>query len=44
MTAAVQHKCLRLIRIAIEDIELGELKPGEIKEVTHAYFFEQLKL
>jgi 23S rRNA pseudouridine2457 synthase len=44
MVAAVKHKCLRLIRISIEDIELGDLKPGEVKEVTEQYFFEKLKL
>jgi 23S rRNA pseudouridine2457 synthase len=44
MVAAVKHKCLRLIRISIEDIELGNLKPGEVKEVSEQYFFEKLKL
>jgi 23S rRNA pseudouridine2457 synthase len=44
MVAAVKHKCLRLIRISIEDIELGEIKPGEVKEVNEEYFFEKLKL
>ncbi len=44
MVAAVKHKCLRLIRISIEDIELGDIKPGEVKEVTEEYFFEKLKL
>jgi len=44
MVAAVKHKCLRLIRISIEDIELGDINPGEVKEVTEEYFFEKLKL
>ncbi len=44
MVAAVQHKCLRLIRISIEEVELGQLMPGEIKEVSHEYFFQKLKL
>jgi 16S rRNA U516 pseudouridylate synthase RsuA-like enzyme len=44
MVAAVKHKCLRLIRIAIEDIELEDLKPGEVREVSEQYFFEKLKL
>ena len=44
MVAAVKHKCLRLIRIAIEDIELADMKPGDLKEVSHDYFFEKLKL
>jgi 23S rRNA pseudouridine2457 synthase len=44
MVAAVKHKCIRLIRISIEDIELNPLKPGEVREVSHEYFFEKLKL
>ena len=44
MVAAVNHKCLRLIRISIEDIEVETLKPGEVQEVSHDYFFEKLKL
>jgi 23S rRNA pseudouridine2457 synthase len=44
MVAAVKHKCLRLIRISIEDIELGDIKAGEVKEVSEEYFFEKLKL
>ena len=44
MVAAVNHKCLRLIRITIEDIEVETLKPGEVQEVSHEYFFEKLKL
>jgi 23S rRNA pseudouridine2457 synthase len=44
MVAAVGHKCLRLIRVSIEDIALDNLQPGEIKEVDHDYFFEKLKL
>ncbi len=44
MVAAVNHKCLRLIRIAIEDIVLGNLPPGAVLEVSQEYFFEKLKL
>ena len=44
MVAAVNHKCLRLIRISIEGIELEGLGPGEVKEVSEAYFFEKLRL
>jgi 23S rRNA pseudouridine2457 synthase len=44
MVAAVGHKCLRLIRVSIEDIAIDDLQPGEIKEVDHEYFFEKLKL
>jgi 23S rRNA pseudouridine2457 synthase len=34
MTAAVGHPTLRLVRIAIGPIVLGDLKPGEWREVT----------
>jgi 23S rRNA pseudouridine2457 synthase len=36
MTAAVGHPTLRLIRIAIGPIMLGELKPGEWRDTTPA--------
>ena len=36
MTAAVGHPTLRLIRIAIGAIELGDLQPGEWRELTAA--------
>ena len=44
MVAAVNHKCLRLIRISIEGIELEGMAPGEVREVSEAYFFENLRL
>jgi 23S rRNA pseudouridine2457 synthase len=44
MMAAVKHKCIRLIRISIEDIQVNDIKPGEVKEVSESYFFEKLKL
>lgn len=44
MVAAVNHKCIRLIRISIEDLMLGDLEPGEVKEVSRDYFYEKLKL
>jgi 23S rRNA pseudouridine2457 synthase len=44
MVATVNHKCIRLIRISIEDMELGKIKPGEVKEVSREYFYEKLKL
>jgi len=44
MVAAVHHRCKRLIRVAIEDIELGTLKPGEILELDEATFFRKLKI
>jgi 23S rRNA pseudouridine2457 synthase len=44
MVAAVRHRCMRLIRVSIEDMLLGNLKPGEVREATEHVFFEQLKL
>ena len=36
MTAAVGHPTLRLVRVAIGPIVLGELQPGEWRDVTHS--------
>jgi 23S rRNA pseudouridine2457 synthase len=44
MIAAIRHKCKRLIRISIEDLELDELKAGEVRELEEQYFFEKLKI
>ena len=44
MVAAVNHKCLRLIRISIESITLEGMHPGEVREVGEDYFFDKLKL
>ena len=44
MVAVVHHKCIRLIRTSIEEIEVKDLSPGEVKEVDEQYFFEKLKL
>jgi len=44
MVAAVQHKCVRLIRLSIEDIDISDLIPGQVKEVTEEFFYQQLKL
>jgi len=44
MVKAVRHKCIRLIRISIEDLHLEGILPGEVKEVSETYFFEKLKL
>ncbi len=34
MVLIVGHRCLRLIRISIENLQLGDLSPGEVKEIT----------
>jgi 23S rRNA pseudouridine2457 synthase len=44
MVAAVQHKCVRLIRTSIENISIAKLLPGQVKEVDKEYFYQQLKL
>ena len=44
MVAAIHHRCFRLIRISIEDMQLGNLQPGEVKEVDEESFFGLLKL
>lgn len=44
MVAAIHHKCKRLIRVSIEDMELDGLKPGEVREVDEGSFFLKLKL
>jgi 23S rRNA pseudouridine2457 synthase len=44
MVAAIHHKCMRLIRTSIEDMELGNLMPGQLIELEEKLFFDQLKL
>ena len=44
MVAAVNHQCKRLIRVSIEDLHLGDLPPGGVKEVSEKEFFELLKI
>jgi 23S rRNA pseudouridine2457 synthase len=44
MVAAVRHRCKRLIRISIEDLELGDLQPGCVRELDEGEFFRKLKI
>ena len=44
MTAVVGFPTLRLIRIAIEKIELGNPQPGEVKEMSKEKVFSLLKI
>jgi 23S rRNA pseudouridine2457 synthase len=44
MVAAAGHRCKRLIRLSIEDLELGELQPGGVKELKEDEFFSLLKI
>ncbi len=44
MTRVVGHPCQRLIRVAIEDLMLGDLLPGELREVEEEVFYKKLRL
>lgn len=44
MVQAVGHPCKRLIRLSIEDIELEDMQPGEIKELNQEEFYRRLRL
>jgi 23S rRNA pseudouridine2457 synthase len=44
MVGVVKHPCVRLIRTSIEDIHLGNLKPGGVREVSQEYFFSKLRI
>ena len=44
MVKAIHHKCKRLIRVSIEDLVLGDLAPGCVKEIEEKDFFELLKI
>lgn len=44
MCASVNHRCRRLIRTKIENLELGDLAPGKIKELEQNTLFELLRL
>jgi 23S rRNA pseudouridine2457 synthase len=44
MTAAVGFPTLRLVRWAIENVLLGDMQVGEVREVEKAWLFEKLKI
>jgi 23S rRNA pseudouridine2457 synthase len=44
MMAAVKHRCKRLIRISIEDLILGDLEAGAVKEIAEKKFFKDLDI
>ncbi len=44
MVSSVYHHCKRLIRVSIEDLELGDLQPGCVREVEEEEFFKKLKI
>ncbi len=44
MVSEVHHRCQRLIRVSIEDMVLGDLPPGHVREYQETDFFQQLKI
>ena len=44
MVEAINHRCTRLIRLSIEDLVLGDLQPGCVREIEEEAFFGQLKI
>lgn len=39
MTLAMRHRCLRLIRLSIEDITIEGISPGNVKEMNKETFY-----
>jgi 23S rRNA pseudouridine2457 synthase len=44
MTSAINHQTMRLLRVAIEDVLLTDMKPGEVRELTEKEIFSKLKI
>lgn len=44
MVSSVYHDCKRLIRISIEGLELGDMQPGQVREIEEGEFFRLLKI
>lgn len=44
MTAAAGFPTLRLLRVAIEDLKLNDMKAGEVKELDGAFVYKKLKI
>ena len=44
MVAAVNHKCIRLIRTSIENIKIGAMQPGDVVEMEEEKFYQLLNL
>jgi len=44
MVSEVYHPCKRLVRVSIEDLVLGDLPIGSVKEIEEEDFFEKLKI
>ncbi|MCF0071370.1 pseudouridine synthase [Dyadobacter sp. CY261] len=44
MVRVARHRCKRLIRASIEDLELGDLPSGGVREIEEEEFFRLLKI
>jgi 23S rRNA pseudouridine2457 synthase len=44
MVFTAGHRCLRLARLSIEELTLGDIPQGEVKEIMEEDFFRLLKL
>ena len=44
MVATMHHRCIRLVRWSIEDLNVESILPGQVQEVDEAYFFKALNL
>ncbi|MFT5571089.1 MAG: 23S rRNA pseudouridine2457 synthase, partial [Cyclobacteriaceae bacterium] len=44
MTASVGHPTLRLVRVGIEKVELSELPPGAIKQISQSIIYQSLNI
>lgn len=40
MCMAISRRCLRLIRVSIGNLKLGDLEPGKVRELDEQEFFE----
>jgi 23S rRNA pseudouridine2457 synthase len=44
MVGVLRHRCVRLVRLSIEDLELADLPVGGVREIEESLFFTQLKI
>ena len=42
MVLAARHRCQRLVRLSISDIQLNDLQPGKVKELDEKSFYNLL--
>lgn len=42
MVLAARHRCLRLLRLSISNIRVGNLQPGEVRELEEEEFYRLL--